>query len=414
MLIFLFVITLLSLFACDDGAQRPDGKAGVETLAFVESSEGLPVVGQWREGISFCDINKDGHLDILAPPPRKAAKEERRPYVWLGNGKGEWLSFPPHVPVNVPYDYGDIAAADFNGDGIPDMALAIHYAGLHGLKGQGDGQYSAFSEGLPAVKDFATRALVSADFNNDGIADIAAVSEAVSHKKKISPKRGAMVCLGTPTGWQCRRIGDEKMADGLFADKIITGDVNGDGNVDIGIASLQHMQDLIVWIGDGKGGFTPFNQGLPTGRHYRSVAFADLNRDGRDDLVAGITGFREDGTKVLKTFLSEKDGFKDISQGLPDQEVYFAVAAGDLDGDGLPEIVGGTAAGGLKVFSRKNAQWRQVAVSDLPETGLQRLSGIYCVDLNRDGFNDIVFNYASGKNNTGGIRVFLTVPRQGK
>jgi hypothetical protein len=408
---FLFAGFILGLVACDNASHPPqEKKVAAETLSFVESSTGLPIQGQWRQGLAFFDVNGDGSMDILAPPPRKAAKDLQNPFIWLGNSKGEWQSTPLLVPKDVSYDYGDIAAGDFNGDGIPDMALAVHDNGLKGLKGLGNGSYTLFSDGLPSAKDFGTRALVSADFNNDGIADIAAVSEAHLRKKEIGGEKGVKVCLWTESQWQCGNISAEKLSDGLFADQIITGDVNGDGNTDIGVASLQHRVDLIVWIGDGKGGFVPFNNGLITERHYRAVAFADLNGDGRDDLVASITGFQKDGTKVLKAFLSENEGFKDFSTGLPDSEVYYTIAAADLDGDGVPEIVGGTAEGGLKVFSRKNGKWRQVSASGLPETGLFRLYGTYLVDLNRDGFKDIVLNFASEKLNAGGIRVFLTVP----
>jgi len=409
----LFISVLAGLPACDNGSHR-SGRSDAETaepsLTFVESSTGLPSFGQWRQGLAFCDMNKDGHLDILAPPPRKAPENDRKPFIWMGNGKGEWQSAPLRVPMDIPHDYGGIVGGDFNGDSTPDMALAIHSVGLKGLKGQGENQYAAFSQGLPSREGFATRALVSADFNNDGIPDIAAVSEGRFTKGDSGGETGAMVCFGSQREWQCRFIGDEKELLGLFADQIVTGDINGDGNADIGIASLQHRCDLIVWLGDGKGGFTPFNQGLPTELHYRSVAFTDLNNDGRDDLVVSITGFGKDGMRSLKVFLSEKDGFKDASQGLPDKEVYFAVAASDLDGDGRPEIVGGTAAGGLKVFTQKEGKWRRISAPALPEAGLQRIRNIYCVDVNDDGFDDIVLNYAMEKDNVGGIRVFLTVP----
>ena len=411
---FLFVGFILGLIACDNASHPPqEKKAAAETFSFVESSTGLPTQGQWRQGLAFFDVNGDGHMDILAPPPRKAAKDSQHPFIWLGNGKGEWQSTPLLVPKDVSYDYGDIAAGDFNGDAIPDLALAMHANGLKGLKGLGNGNYALFLEGFPTAKDFGTRALVSADFNNDGIDDIAAASEAHLRKNEIGGEGGVMVCLGTESQWQCRNISAEKLSYGIFADQIITGDVNGDGYADIGVASLQHSLDLIVWIGDGKGGFTPFNKGLVTERHYRAISFADLNGDGRDDLVASITGFRKDGTKVLKAFLSGDDGFKDISEGLPDSEVYFTVAAADLDDDVTPEIVGGTATGGLKVFSRKNGKWLHVPVAGLPENGLFRLYGTYLVDLNRDGFKDIVLNFASEKPDAGGIRVFLSVPRPG-
>jgi len=417
---FFFAVFFSTLFGgCRDGSEFSQKKPDRMPFDFVESSTGLPDTGRWRHGIDFFDINLDGHLDVLAPPPRYASGEEAVPHVWLGNGKGEWLSAPPHVPATLLYDYGGIAGGDYNGDRVPDMALAMHVQALNCLKGLGDGRYAAFSEGLPPTKnDFSSRALVSADFNHDGIADFAAVFEGPFGKKSnagnFGAKYGATICLGSSKGFRCHLIADEDKMDGFFSDQIVTGDVNGDGNVDIGIASSQHRLDLIVWLGDGKGGFMPFNNGLPTELHYRSVALADLNRDGRDDLVASITGFGRDGMIALKAYLSEKDGFKDISRGLPDKELFLGVAAGDLDGDGVPEIVGGTGAGGLKVFALEKGVWKQAATPMLPETGLERIYNVYCVDVNGDGLDDVALNYADSDSGSGGIRVFLSTCRHGE
>jgi hypothetical protein len=415
--VFLFLSAFFStlFFGCQSNSETSEKKPDTASFDFVESSTGLPDTGRWRHGIDFFDINLDGHLDVLAPPPRYASGEAARPHVWLGNGKGDWSSAPPQVPTTLAYNYGGIAGGDYNGDGIPDMALAMHVKPLACLKGLGDGRYAAFSEGLPATQnDFSSRALVSADFNNDGTADFAAASEVAWRGENDGHMPGAIICLGSSKGFRCRLIADEKKMDGFFSDQIVTGDVNGDGNVDIGLASLQHNLDLIVWLGDGKGGFTPFNNGLPTELHYLSVALADMNQDGRDDLVASISGFGTKGMRVLKVYLSGDDGFKDMSSGLPDKEAFYAVAAGDLDGDGIKEIFAGTRSGGLKVFSLEKGVWKQAATPALPETGLATIYGAYCVDLNGDGLDDVAFNYANGKSGAGGIRVFLSVPRTSK
>jgi hypothetical protein len=410
-LIFLLFTHVAGLYACSNDSQQPESlsaKTAVKSLRFVESSASLPITGQWRHGLGFYDINRDGNLDILAPPPRDASMPDRKPYVWLGNGKGEWVAAPPRVPSNIPYDYGDIAAGDFNADHIPDMALAMHTRGLWGLKGDGSGTYTEFQEGLTPY--FDSRALVAADFNNDGIQDIAAVAEADFKSRPSPPRLGIEVCLGSATGWQCRFVEGPESTNWLFADKIITGDVNGDGNPDLGIASLQHRADLIVWLGDGKGGFEPFNKGLPTELHYPSVAFADVNGDGRDDLIASITGFGRPGFKVLKAFLSRESGFEDNSRGLPEDQVFLAVSAGDLDGDGVPEIVSSTPKGKISIFCLKDGEWKKAAVSGLSDAHTGEIFNIYCVDVNKDGLDDIVFNHYS-ENVGGGIRVFLTVPQ---
>jgi len=176
----LLIIFVITSYGCDYGKRESEKKGERNDLAFIVSSKGLPSKGQWREALTFCDINSDGHLDILAPPVRTPAKGswDSVPVVWYGNGKGEWSRGILHVPADIAYRYGGITSGDFDGDGIPDIAFGIHGLGLKALKGQGQEKYVDFSNGLPSKEDFASRALISADFNNDGTLDLAAVSEA--------------------------------------------------------------------------------------------------------------------------------------------------------------------------------------------------------------------------------------------
>jgi len=404
----LLVIIIVTVSGCDTNGSTSKDKGVANQFAFVDSSEGLPLSGVWRHDLSFYDINDDGHIDIFAPPPRKATKKYDKPLVWYGNDKGNWTESRLDVPSDIDYDYGSIAVSDFDGDGIVDIALAMHCIGMKVLRGTGQGKY-VNSEGLPALEEFASRAVVADDFNNDGRADIAAVSEA-PFTRRFPVATGVRVFFNSDNRWRYRRVGDEKEVSGLFADKITTGDVNGDGNRDIAVASLVTWLDKIVWIGDGKGGFAPFNDGLPKKRLYYSVAFVDINKDGRDDLVGSVSAMSKKGFLGLKAFLSGADGFQDISEGLPANEWFAAVDACDLDGDGAVEIVGGTGEGGLKVFSQKGNRWVEVKVSGLPKKGMVRIWNIYCIDLNKDGYKDIVINHGSYSEQRGGISVFLNSP----
>lgn len=412
-LLIIFVITSYGCdYGKDYGKKESEKKGERNDLAFIVSSKGLPSKGQWREALTFCDINIDGHLDILAPPARTpGGNPDSIPVVWYGNGKGEWSRGILHVPADIDYRYGGITAGDFDGDEIPDLAVARHGSGLKALKGQGQEKYVDFSNGLPSYKDFVSRALISADFNNDGILDLAAVSEAQFGRMLPMPS-GVRVCYRSQDGWRCSQVGDEREVKNLFADQIIAGDVNGDGNMDIAIASLVSYRNLIIWLNDGKGNFTSFNKGLPKKKIYDSVALADINQDGRDDLIAGISGFGPKGFNGIKAFLSGPEAFEELSEGLPSHETFLCVNACDFDNDGRFEIVGGTRKEGIKIFSLKESRWHKLKVSGLPEEGLEKMKNIYCVDLNGDGYKDIAVNYSSGENKSGGIRVFLNVPRK--
>ena len=107
-------------------------------LRFVPFGEGLPSSGQWRDGFAIADMNGDGHPDIVHGTPRKSPGP---PAIFLGDGKGSWrrwkeATFPP-----LPYDYGDAQVGDFNGDGHPDIALAVHLKGVIALLGDGKGNF---------------------------------------------------------------------------------------------------------------------------------------------------------------------------------------------------------------------------------------------------------------------------------
>ena len=410
-LTFLLIFVVAATFGCDSGGSKPGDKTRARELTFVDSSKGLPSTGQWRHGLDFSDINGDGYIDIVAPTPRKAPEKYKRPMAWYGNAKhSEWKGSQINAPSDIPYDYGSISVSDFDKDGIPDVGLAMHSSGLKVLKGMGEGRYVDFSKGLPSKKEFSSRALVSGDFNNDGISDIAAVSE---HKFGGAVSTGIWICYNLDNKWKCSPVVGKDGKRGLYADQIVAGDVNGDGNRDIAIGSLAEHLPLIVWLGDGKGGFEPFNKGLPTERIYWFVDLGDINKDGRDDLIVSMSGTGREGFMGLKAFLSGPDGFKEISDGLPARTLFTAVRACDINGDGEIEIVGGTAEGGLRIFSQRGNRWYEIRASGLPKEGLSGMYNLYCVDLNNDGHKDIAVNFASEKYGRGGIRVFLNRPDKG-
>jgi len=105
-----------------------------------------------------------------------------------------------------------------------------------------------------------------------------------------------------------------------------------------------------------------------------------------------------------------------ISEGLPPdkQQFYSTVTLADMDGDGNAEIIAATRGGGIKIFSLRENRWNEVSAAGLPDKGLLTPYNLYCLDLNGDGRRDIAVNYASEKDGSGGIRVYLNAPGEGK
>jgi VCBS repeat protein len=400
---FSLLLLLTLLLSCEQGVKQEEKKTA--PISFHESSIGLPQAGMWRNGLAFYDMNGDGRLDITAPAPRKAEKADRVPHAWLQNADGSWQKMPLDVPKDVSYHYGDVSVNDFNQDGIPDMVLAMHVSEITLLLGSKSGLYTHEKADFPSTEKVTSRGVNSTDLNKDGIPDIAFCSEAPFVRATYVPS-GIWVCLQSTAGWNCKSYqGKEKL--GLISDQVVFGDVNGDGNKDIAVASLSLSTENMILLGDGSGGFKPFTKGLPKEIYYFNVALADVNGDGRDDLIAAVSGFGPEGLLGPRVFLSGSDGFTESSPGLPDKESITAIAATDLDGDSKVEIICATINGGILVYSQENGVWKDKTPAGLPKEGKVRIFSVYCLDVNNDGKKDIVFNHASEKYDTGGIRVFL-------
>jgi hypothetical protein len=148
----------------------------VDVVGFAEFDAGLPRSGQWRNGYTIADMNGDGHSDIVHGPARKSMG---RPAIFLGDSKGAWRRWEVELP-SFPYDYGDTAVGDLDGDGRLDLVLGIHLRGVVALVQKQPGRFELYNEGLPFnqagdAPGFSSRAVEVIDWNGDGRLDIAAL-----------------------------------------------------------------------------------------------------------------------------------------------------------------------------------------------------------------------------------------------
>jgi hypothetical protein len=208
---------------------------------------------------------------------------------------------------------------------------------------------------------------------------------------------------------------------GMWKSTPVLVDVNGDGHLDL-IATVRLGDGAHVWLGDGKGNWTDSSQGLrmPNGSCGGGVAVGDFNRDGRLDLAVA------DHCSGVYAYLQQSDGsWTAVAQGLfPEfintvlakqdeatKNIYVgaeALAVGDIDGDGLPEIVA-TASdqGGFTVYhcDRAGKNWKPLRGAGLPdlvnpepndEDNAGWANQVMLVDINGDGKLDVVAAYYRG------------------
>ena len=382
-------------------------------LSFVPFGKGLPTSGQWRNGFAIADMNGDGHLDIVHGPARKSMTN---PAIFLGDGKGNWRRWSEARYPPLPFDYGDVVTADFNGDGHMDMALGMHLRGMAVLLGDGKGHFTDWGKGLdlsvPKPGDdgsgFSSRAIAVVDWNHDGRPDILALGEGprlnVMGRDQVRPtlasdSYGAVVYLNQGDGTWVRKDQGTSSRE-IFGDSITVGDFNGDHRPDFATGSgVMGRQNLVSYSRED-GAWSATDIPLVRPRSYiRAVTAADFNGDGRDDLAVGYMSF-ELGTwwSGIDILYSQADGSW-IRRPLISNEGRLEVSAlghGDLDGDGKLDLVALTGTGETWIFlgDGKGFFTRETATGIGVVDGGCRGYHVELADLDGDGKDEIISDWA--------------------
>ncbi len=359
---FIFLALFILFYGCAGTAKETLPEAGLP-FSVTDVSEGLPTDGLWRESFVLYDVKGDGFSAIIAPPPRKAKPEERRPFIFAFDGKEKrWsevkYSFPP-----LAYDYGSVSVGDINRDGLFDIVLATHSGKIFVLINNGDGSFRDMP--FPIKEEFHSRAIRVADVNGDGWPDIVAVSES-QFARDYYPK-GLLVAINREgKDWDIKLVKD---SDRVPSDSLSIGDINGDGKPDIAIAPLTEIQNekKALWLGDGSGAFTYYPHDFGETYPYR-VVLGDIDGDGRDEIIFALSALGRKKVKeafLLKAYKWSPQGLVDISEGLPVLKRPLAFETADLDGDGRKEIIL-LAEDGLHLLKYGPSGWVELQYRSIP------------------------------------------------
>ncbi len=256
------------------------------------------------------DFNADGALDLAVVNAGDGVTPSTVS-ILLGNLTNGTPNGTFAAKTDYPVDVAPSAVvfADFNGDGISDLAVANHgdSTGNGGnvvsiLLGNGDGTFKPKT-------DFATgngpAGIVTADFNRDGHADLAVTNETDGT---------VSILLGNNDGTFAAHADYSAGSGpvGLFA-----ADFTGEGNPDLAVAD-QTGDNVDILIGNGNGTFNiPIP--LPTGNGPVAVAAADLNGDGTQDVVAANESSNS-VTVTLNTLQSSVGGSSAAQTAYPSAE----------------------------------------------------------------------------------------------
>ena len=277
------------------------------------------------------DLNGDDRPDLVT-----ASSKGDSVRVLLGNGRGGFASGPLSRSATGA-DPASLALADFNGDGKLDVVTGNGTdAMISVLLGSGDGGFVSRTDFAVGPAPLLPSPMVVAvgDFNGDGHPDVVACDQPWGE----SPWWEAGVLLGDGAGGFAPRIGVPAIT--ASCRDIAVGDFNGDGKQDLVTAFNEPLdeQGAGVLLGDGSGHFSAMTL-YSTHLEPFAVAVGDLNGDGNEDLVAAET---LEGTGELEVLLGDGGGFA----GAPGGDVVITnnggppsgLALGDFDGDGRQDV----------------------------------------------------------------------------
>lgn len=286
------------------------------------------------------DVDGDGDVDVARVESEPGTKRGERPtwraVLFRNDGKG---GFIPDEPVAVGDEPHEVAMADIDGDGAPDVVVSDD-AGVQILLSRGE-----LSEPGPRL-DGAGRLLAVGDIDGDGRADILAREEQVD---------GLVLHRSTAGGGFERSVltGPGSTKTEYVAD-VVLADLDGDDDLDVAISDYE---EVVVLANDGGGRFPTEAVGLGRGRTGIDwVSAGDLDGDGDLDLVASDPPDHEDERGgILWAWENHGDGrWSDVSRvGL----TYRKALAGDFDGDGRDDLLVG-------LFAAGESAWRLLVSRD--------------------------------------------------
>jgi FG-GAP-like repeat len=282
-------------------------------------------------GTGFCpaiaDFNGDGKLDL-------AILAKNGVSLLFGNGNG---TFQAPVTNQLGIDMsnvgsaGDLMAADFNGDSKPDLFVKNGTI----LLNSGSGKFSYAGAASYPLGGFL------GDFNSDGRTDVVSVFEGKGSQLF------ARIALTAPDGTLPlpRAYFLEETFGGPYI-FMAAGDFNSDGKLDLAAVSTQlfgwDTGELSVLLAKRAGIFQPPLASITGDADTNFVATADLNHDGKLDLVMASGGNSSPPDSIPTTGsvnvrLGRGDGTFQKPVSYPGV-LPSAIAIGDFNEDGIPDI----------------------------------------------------------------------------
>jgi hypothetical protein len=390
LLLSLGLASLFGSLSAGCNAPTPDGESPTQTRSALTAVLFAPYVtyatGSSPQAVAVGDLNGDGRTDVaLTTAGTGNPASDNMLHVFLQASDG---TLQPQVEYPLGQSPQSLDIGDVNGDGLADVVVGNFNSSTIGVLSQNASGTLDPMVTYPTVNSLSVKI---GDFNADGRMDVVAINWG-------SRDDGVDVFLQTATGTLAAPVTYHVTHGGY--DDVTVGDVNGDGRTDIVVMSGQLYADPNIGVlpqnADGTMG-PPVYYSVGTNILTHGVAVGDTNGDGLADIVVSYGGNRP--ASFIGRFLQNTGGTLDPVVAYPSYDIPSAMALADVDSDGRKDVLV-THSGWVRL-----GVYRQTASGDLgaeetyaiPYASQYQPQGLAVGDINGDGLPDVVIaDYNNG------------------
>ncbi len=383
-----FVLTAslgaLDLAAAGDSAVPTTARSSPVAISF-GSGNNVGTAASVVQDLVAGDLDHDGNVDLVsAANVLTAWRNDGTPFdiAWSSNAAG--------APGAESYA---LALADFDHDGNLDLASGSNSSLANEVqvwRNDGTPFSGAWTANAVGGGGSSVYGLAAADLDRDGAVDLVsgdASGQVIAWRNDGTPFSGA---------WSSNGMGS---AAGSGVAALAVGDLDGDSDLDAVTGDMAGQ--VIVWQNDG----TPFsgawtsNTAFTAADDVLALLLLDLDGDGDLDLAAGcgaaedyeVTSWENDGTPFSGSWVEHEVGKADTA--------VYALAGADFDVDGDPDLVSAANAHAsypeLQAWENSGTPFASTWTgSSVAETG-ENMRALVAADLDQDGDPDLVSGSAS-------------------
>ncbi len=300
------------------------------------------------------------------------------------------FALAPHAVAQVPFALsctmtngsliGSVTVMDANNDGKPDI-ISVRYGPsfLYVWTNAGNGIF--VSNASYAVGAFPWQ-VIAADVNDDGKLDLVTANNSGNSLTVLTNDGNGGFTLSATLA----------MGSGSSPHGVAAADLFGRGHLDLVSANSQGAR-VVIWTNTGAGGIFASNAGFSIGSPQfevpESVAVADMNRDGKLDIICGSSDF---SPCLFMWTNTGAGGFVAAPVPFISDSVY-SVATPDVNADGKPDLVfiddPATTTNGQVLVYTNNSVGGLVRSGTYP-VGPELNPHLLAADVNGDGSVDLI------------------------